>query len=250
MIANIRTAGAYEVIQHGASWAEADNYLREEVLAKDANGVYVPPFDHADVWDGASTIVEELEEKPDAIICSVGGGGLFCGIQLGLEKRGWGIVRVLAVETEGAASLATSLKERKLVTLEKITSMATSLGAKRVAEKAFELGQRQNAKSVVLSDAEAGMGCWRLADDERFIVEPACGVGVALCYDGRLRKLLPGLTEDSKVVIVVCGGSDVTLETLCQFREKYPEVEKMARTDLEVPSTLSAPNGHGNDRPS
>ena len=249
MVAKIRTAGAHEVIQHGASWAEADKFLREELLAKDANGVYVPPFDHEDVWDGASTIIEELEEKPDAVVCSVGGGGLFCGIQMGLERRGWGDVSVLAVETEGAASLATSLREEKLVTLEQITSMATSLGAKRVAQKAFELGQKKRVKSVVLSDAEAGMGCWRLADDERLLVEPACGVSVALCYDGRLKKLLPGLTEGSKVVVVVCGGSDITLQTLYQFREEYAEAEIMATDDRDVPSTLSAPNGRGCDRP-
>ena len=249
MIAKIRTAGAHEVIPHGASWAEADEFLREELLTKDANGVYVPPFDHEDVWEGASTIIEELEEKPDAVVCSVGGGGLFCGIQMGLERRGWGDVSVLAVETEGAASLASSLKEGKLVTLEKITSMATSLGAKRVAQKAFELGQKKSVKSVVLSDAEAGMGCWRFADDERLIIEPACGVSVALCYDGRLKKLLPGLTEESKVVVVVCGGSDITLQTLYQFREKYAEADIMATDDRDIPSTLSAPNGHGSDRP-
>lgn len=250
MITKIETAGAHEVIQHGTSWAEADKFLREELLAKDANGVYVPPFDHKDVWEGASTIIEEFNEKPDAVVCSVGGGGLFCGVQMGLERRGWGDVNVLAVETEGAESLATSLKKGKLVTLEKITSIATSLGAKRVAEKAFELGQRKNVRSVVLSDAEAGMGCWRLADDERLIVEPACGVSVAVCYDGRLRKLLPQLKEDSKVVVIVCGGSDITLETLCHFREKYAEAEKMATDDRGVPSTLSAPNRVSNDRPS
>jgi len=246
MIAKIRTAGASEVIQHGASWVEADKFLREELLAKDANGVYVPPFDHEDVWDGNATLIEELDEKPDAVVCSVGGGGLFSGVQIGLEKRGWGDVSLLAMETKGAHSLATSLKEGGLVTLKEITSIATSLGAKRVGEKTFELGQRKNVRSAVLSDAEAAMGCWRLADDERLIVEPACGVSVAVCYDGRLKTLLPHLNEDSKIVIVVCGGSDITLESLLSFRDKYGGVEKLTTNDLDVPSTHSAPNGTAN----
>ena len=243
MIAKIRTAGAYEVIQHGASWVEADTFLRDELLAKDANGIYVPPFDHEDVWDGAATIIEELNEKPGAVVCSVGGGGLFSGLQLGLERRDWGDVNFLAMETEGAHSLAQSLKEGELVTLKEISSIAKSLGAKTVAKKAFELGQKANVKSVVLSDAEAAMGCWRLADDERLIVEPACGVSVAVCYDGRLKKLLPHLTEDSKVVVVVCGGSDITLESLCEFRKQYGHVEGSTTNNAEVPSTHSAPNG-------
>ena len=243
MVAKIKNAGATDVIQTGASWAEADAYLREEVLAKDKNGVYVPPFDHADVWDGAATIIEELEEKPDVVICSVGGGGLFCGLMQGLERKGWGDVQVLALETKGAESLHVSLERGELTRLEKITSIATSLGATRVAEKAFEYGQRKNVKSVVLEDREAVMGCWRLADDERLLVEPACGVNVALCYDGRLKKLLPELKPESKVVIVLCGGATVTLETLIEWRAKFGLMEKETTKDEEVPSTV-AMNGH------
>ena len=242
MIAKIKTASATNVIQVGESWVEADKHLREEVLVKDENGVYVPPFDHEVIWEGASTIIEELDEKPNAIVCSVGGGGLFCGVQLGLQKRGWKNVGVVAVETEGAASLAESLRQGEVVTLGEITSMATSLGAKRVCEKAFEVGQKKNVKSVVLSDAEAAMGSWRLADDERMIVEPACGASVAICYDGKLRELLPQLTPESKVVIIVCGGSNITVEMLMDYREKYGRTKKWA-TDEEIPSALSALNG-------
>lgn len=243
MVAKIKNAGATDVIQTGASWAEADAYLREEVLGKDKNGVYVPPFDHEDVWDGAATIVEELEEKPDVVICSVGGGGLFCGVIRGLDRKGWGDVKVLALETKGAESLHKSLEKGELVRLEKITSICTSLGATMVAEQTFEYGQRQSVKNVVLDDREAVMGCWRLADDERLLVEPACGVNVALCYDGRLKKLFPELTAESKVVIVLCGGAAVTLEWLMEWRKKFGLMERETTNDQEVPSTV-ATNGH------
>ena len=237
MIAKIRNAGATDVIQTGASWAEADTYLREVLLAKDMNGVYVPPFDHEDVWDGAATMIEELAEKPDAVVCSVGGGGLFCGLMRGLENRGWGDVKVLALETKGADSLHKSLERGDLVKLEKITSIATSLGATRVAEKAFEYGQKKSVRSAVLEDREAVMGCWRLADDERLLVEPACGVNVAPCYDGPLKKLLPELTAESKVVIVLCGGATVTLEMLIEWRKKFGLMERETTKEEEVPST-------------
>ena len=251
MITKIRTAGATAVIQRGATWVEADTYLREEILAKDPYGVYVPPFDHQDVWAGAETIVDEIELQiqggiPDAVVCSVGGGGLFCGVMMGLEKKWGDDVDVLALETKGAESLAKSLEKRKLVTLPGITSIATSLGAVRVATKAFELGQKRNVRSVVLDDAEAAMGCWRLADDERLLVEPACGVSVAVCYDGRLKALLPRLTTASKVVIVVCGGSDVTLERLVEYRARYGYAERWTTTDEAVPSTLTTPRWEAN----
>jgi L-serine/L-threonine ammonia-lyase len=31
----------------------------------------------------------ELKEKPDAILCSVGGGGLLGGIIVGCQRNGW-----------------------------------------------------------------------------------------------------------------------------------------------------------------
>ena len=229
MVEKIRVAGAAEVVQVGETWKEADEFLRGEMMpsrqgrgqGEGEDGVYVPPFDHEDVWAGNAGMVMELEERPDVVVCSVGGGGLFCGVMQGLEQRGWEGVDIVAVETEGAASLAKSLQEGELVTLKEITSIATSLGARRVAERAFRYGQERNVKSVVLSDAEAAMGCWRLADEERLLVEPACGVSAALCWGGRLKKVLPNLTPESKVVIVVCGGSNITIEMLVEYRKKY-----------------------------
>ncbi|KAI9876841.1 MAG: hypothetical protein M1830_005495 [Pleopsidium flavum] len=246
MIAKIRTAGATDVIQHGATWKEADTYLQQEVLKKDSSGVYVPPFDHPDIWEGSSTLVDEvntqLPGKSDAIFCSVGGGGLFNGVMRGLDKHSWTDIPVLAMETHGADSLASSLNAGKLVTLPGITSIATSLGATRVADQTFEYGKRKNVKSVVLSDAEAAMGCWRLADDERMLVETASGVSLAVCYDGRLKKLIPGLGHDSKVVVVVCGGSNMTLEMLVEYKQTYGDVERLTTSDLDVPSTHTAPD--------
>lgn len=231
MIAKLRAAGATDVVQAGASWQNADEYLRNEVLVKltDQEGIYVPPFDHEIIWEGVSTMVDELKaqvpggEKPDAIICSVGGGGLFCGIMRGLDKQGWSDIPVFAMETFGADSLSQALKAGHLVTLPGITSIATSLGALRVAEQTFKYGQRSNVKSVVLEDAEAAMGQWRLADDERLLVDTACAVSVAPCYDGRLKELLPNLNPESKIIIIVCGGNAVTVEEVMKYKEMFAD---------------------------
>jgi L-serine/L-threonine ammonia-lyase len=173
-------------------------------------------------------MVEEIkmqmppDERPDAIVCSVGGGGLFAGIMQGLDSVGWGDqVRVLPVETLGADSLAQSIQQGKLVTLPGITSIATSLGAIRVAEHAFTQAQRPTVTPVVVEDAEAASACWRIVDDERFLVEPACGASVALAYDGRLKYYLKDLTPESKVVIIVCGGSKISLDLLNKYRQTY-----------------------------
>ncbi|KAK8216889.1 catabolic L-serine/threonine dehydratase [Zalaria obscura] len=275
MLAKIRAAGAREVLVHGASWAEADRWMREVVMVRAAAGdgervngkggqretpVYVPPFDHPVVWEGNSTLVGEVgaqfaeigeEGGPDVLVCSVGGGGLLNGLIDGIERAGWDSTgtQVLALETQGAHSLAASLADGKHVTLPGITSIATSLGATRVSERTYELATtRPWIKSAVLSDAEAAMGCWRLADDERMMVEPACGVNVALCYGGRLSKAL-GRTvgRDEKVVIVLCGGSNVTVEMLAEWKSGVgvlgDGVSEGEREVVASAATAAATNG-------
>jgi L-serine/L-threonine ammonia-lyase len=229
MIAKIRAAGAEDVIQHGESWVEADTYLKEALMVKARErgdkAVYVPPFDDPLIWNGNATIVREISRQlpgvnaPHALVCSVGGGGLFAGLMQGLDDVGLLYTSVLAVETEGAHSLAFSLDRGELSTLSAITSKATSLGARRVAEQAYKEAQRKTVKSIVLSDEEAMEGCVRFANDERFMVEMACGVSLAMCYEGRLKQEMPELESESIVVIVVCGGSNVSAEMLGEWAE-------------------------------
>ena len=252
MISKIRAAGATQVIQEGKSLKEAISHLQDVVMpeaqARGEEAVYVPPFDHENVWKGNQTVFEEVAKQmedqgngeADVMACSVGGGGLLIGMLQGMAEAGWWNTQVLAVETEGAHSLSESLKMGELTALPGITSQATSLGAVRVADRAFELAQRHEAagrvKSVVLSDAEAAMGCWRYADDEKALIELACGVNLALCYGGRLDKALGRKVKpDDKVVIIVCGGSNVTTAMVEGWRQEYGYLDDRIHS-TEVPS--------------
>lgn len=249
-IAKLRAAGASEVISLGDSWFFADQHLREVVIPaaekRGEKGIYIHPFDRLAIWEGASTMVDEIKsqmpggERPNAVVCSVGGGGLFSGIMMGLDRVGWGEqVRVVPVETLGADSLAQSLEKQELVTLPGITSIATSLGAIQVAENAFKEARRSNVTSVVVEDAEACSACWRFLDDERILVEPSCGASVVLAYDGRLKAYLKDLSPDSKVVIIVCGGSKISLDILNKYRETYQQRSE----DLALKYIQDARNG-------
>jgi L-serine/L-threonine ammonia-lyase len=244
MVEKLKTLGA-DVRQVGKHWSEADAFLREELLKNDEGGVYVPPFDHEDLWEGHASLVDEVErefaregKELDGVVCSVGGGGLFCGIMQGLERYGRlrggdrKEVKVLVMETEGAESLNFSLGRGELSRLDAISSIANSLGATQVARKAFEWGQRSEVTSCVFSDAEAAMACVEFADDERIVVEPACGVSIAPAYNDTLHSLLfPDLSDQEfsklNIVIVVCGGSNVTLKILEGYREKYGNDERV-----------------------
>lgn len=210
----LRLFGA-EVRVHGKVWDEANEEALRLCGAEDA--VYVPPFDHPDIWDGNATLIDEAVAQGarfDAVVCSVGGGGLLCGVLEGLHRNGLGNVHVLAVETEGAASLHASMQAAQLVTLPAITSVATSLGARRVAEAAFDWTRRHDVRSVVVSDRQALDACRQFADDLRTLVEPACGAALAVAYEALL-----DLAEFERPLIVVCGGLSVDLAKLESWKK-------------------------------
>lgn len=120
--------------------------------------------------EGHSTMVEEIKEdlkgrKPSCIVTSVGGGGLASGILQGLEKVGWKNVPLLCMETIGAECLHLSLKEGKMVTLDKLTSIAKTLGARSVTTQLFESAKKFEVVSEILHDKEAVNGCIRLAGE-------------------------------------------------------------------------------------
>ena len=202
-----------EVIVHGASWAEADAYLRGLLTPTDA---YIHPFDDPLLWTGHASLVDEIATagvRPDAIVLSVGGGGLMCGVIEGLRRNGWDDVAVLAVETRGADSLAQSLAAGERITLPAITSIATSLGARQVSQQAFDDARRHAVRSVVVSDAQAVAGCLAIARDSRLIVEPACGASVVPVMGDDA-----ALGDARTVVVVACGGVSATYEQLLDWQ--------------------------------
>jgi L-serine/L-threonine ammonia-lyase len=205
-----------EVIVHGASWQEANTFTQSLLGATDA---FIHPFDDPLLWQGHATLVDEIARsglRPDAMVLSVGGGGLLSGVLEGLHRNGWTEMPVLAVETEGAASFSAATKAGHPVELQQITSIATSLGAKRVCERAMQWSQEHPIRSVVVSDKSALSACERFLADHRLLVEPACGASLALTYDNA-----PELKGLSKVVVVVCGGATSTVDQIREWAKKY-----------------------------
>jgi cysteine synthase len=97
--------------------------------------------------------------RPDAIVLSVGGGGLLCGVITGLRRHGWDTVRVLTAETDGAACFARAHAAGAPVRLDRITSIATSLGALEASGTAVRLAQVWLATALDPTRGEQYGGC-------------------------------------------------------------------------------------------
>ncbi|XP_062360357.1 serine dehydratase-like [Cinclus cinclus] len=198
---------------YGKVWDDANRRAQE--LARTEGWVNIPPFDHPLVWEGHASLVRELkdslEAKPGAIVVAVGGGGLLAGVVAGLHQVGWRDVPIIAAETQGAHSFHEALKAGRLVTLPDITSVATCLGAKTVTARALECARECQVISQVVEDTEAVRAVEQFLDDERMLVESACGAPLAVLYSGRLQRLQREgklRTPLDSVVLVVCGGSN------------------------------------------
>jgi L-serine/L-threonine ammonia-lyase len=197
------------------------------------SGFLVHPFENPagtnDTWLGHSSIIQEvmaqMPKLPDVIICSVGGGGLLCGILTGLITLDLEADKkpiVVCVETVGADSFAQAVHCGKLVTLPAITSIAKSLGAKTVSEGTLRLRKQYGdefVRPLVVIDAVAVDGVTSYADQFRMLVEPACGVSLGVLA-GEIKTVVPELNGESTVMVEVCGGFGVTLDLIQSWQSQ------------------------------
>ncbi|XP_049918396.1 serine dehydratase-like [Epinephelus moara] len=213
----------------GRVWDDANaEALR---LAETEGLTYVPPFDHPLLWQGHATMISEVAAslgpgvKPGAVLVAVGGGGLLCGVIQGLKDVGWTDVPIVAMETVGADCFNAAVKAGRVVTLDDITSEAKCLGAKTVCKKAFEYSQCSELTiiSELVTDQQALHAVETFLDEERVLVEMACGAALAAVYSRLIHRLqdegrLP--TQLGPLLVIVCGGSSVDMEQLAYLKHK------------------------------
>ena len=216
MLDKIRSQGA-DVVVHGENWNAADELARELVAADDA-AEYIPPYDDPLLWEGHSSIIDELVDagvQPGAVVASVGGGGLINGLYLGMQRHGWSATRLVSAETDGANCFAAAVAAGEPVRLEGIRSVATSLGALTCSSAALDYSRVHPTDTCTVTDPEAVSACAYLLDEHRLLVEPACGAALALMRAERYRQLFE---QHETVVVIVCGGSGVNFEIMEQWR--------------------------------
>ncbi|CUS24241.1 LAQU0S15e00122g1_1 [Lachancea quebecensis] len=236
MVEKIRNFGA-DVHVYGRNWKEADTFLKEKIMfgssPSKTQEIYVHPFDHPLIWEGHSSIVDEIidsleEQKIDlenvkAIVCSVGGGGLYNGIIEGLSRHKLAHkIPIVGVESKGCEVFSRSLKLGKLIEFDDITSIATSIGTNSISKKTLENAIRYHTKSIVLTDQEIISTCLKFADETNIIPEPACGASLHIGYHPNLLYQTLGLKPfpEDIIIMVGCGGSTTSYEDLVSLSAK------------------------------
>ncbi|CAN7940382.1 unnamed protein product, partial [Ixodes hexagonus] len=217
-----------DVIASGAVWDDADRAAREFVQTQGC--YYCHPFDSPIVWSGHASMMVEVQEDlsrvgfaaPSAVVTCAGGGGLLCGVVEGMQRVGWTDVPVLVMETRGAASFRAARDAGRPVAIGAMTSVAVTLGALTVCQKAVDWLHSHPIISELVTDRQAVDACFKFADDHRMLVEPSCGATLAALYSGLAARLYAqGKLSRSggPLVVVVCGGSAASLGAFQRWRE-------------------------------
>lgn len=227
VIERLKLEGAY-VQRKGNVWDVTNQHALEFVKEKSQEKAsLVHPFNHPEIWTGHSSIVTELKKqlqcKPSAVVLSVGGGGLLCGVLEGLHRVGWEDVPIVACETIGADCFNAAVDAGKVVTIPAITSVAKSLGSLTVLEEAFLWKEKHTIIPVRITDKEAVQACYQYLNDYKAMVEPACGASLSVMYTSLLENLVKdGKLEDiASVVVIVCGGHSLKIDELLKWKEEY-----------------------------
>lgn len=217
VIQQLESFGA-QVVVHGEHWGEANEYMMEYAKKDNSKGEYpilCHPFDHPFIWEGHGIMIDEIIEqlgpekvpKLRGIVCSVGGGGLYCGIVNGLQRNGLKIP-VLAIETKPAPSFFKAVEANDIVVLKEVKTIATSLAAPYVASQALKSYKEYPSHVELVEDKDALNGIvdyYNLFDK---VSEPACGATlVCATSKSELLDKFGDLEKDDIIVFVVCGGT-------------------------------------------
>jgi threonine dehydratase len=174
------------------------------------DAVFVSPYAHPYVIEGAGTVaLEILEQEPatEVIVCPVGGGGLVCGMAIAAAGRAdvWGI------ETEASCPFTRSLAAGRVVPIDVQPSLADGLVGNLDPETiTFDLVRRHVKGIATVDEEEVARTVKMLVAEERLIAEGAAAVGVAAIV--RDRVPLAG-----RPACVVLTGANIDPEKLRQL---------------------------------
>jgi threonine dehydratase len=206
-----KTASPFRVERSRALGAEVE--LVEDVHQafarvkeiEDAEGrSFVHPFEGPLTALGTATLGLELVrqvEGLDAVIVPIGGGGLAAGVAAAVKLLR-PQAQVFGVEPTGADTMRRSFDAGSPQGIDKVRTIADSLGAPHAAPYSFALCRKYLDDVVLVDDDALRRAMYLLFSQAKLAVEPA-GAATTAALLGPLRDRLAG----RRIALVVCGSN-------------------------------------------
>ena len=192
--------GAEVVLTKGAYDDAYEQALR---LQKETGATLIHPFDDDEVIAGQGTIgLEILDQLPDvdAIIVTVGGGGLISGVAFAVKQL-QPSVKIYGVQAENAPSMFESHREGHQITLGTVKTFADGIAVKHPGDTTFSMVEQYVDGIVTVSEDEIAAAILAMIEKQKLIAEGAGAVSVAAAMFGKLP------IAGKKAVCLVSGGN-------------------------------------------
>ncbi|CAG1017491.1 threonine dehydratase [Burkholderiaceae bacterium] len=180
------------------AFALAQRWVEEE------GRTMIHPFEGPLTAEGTATVgLELMRQLPDldAVVVPVGGGGLCAGIAAAV-KQIKPACQVFGIEPFGADAMYRSFRAGEPVKLDRVDTIADSLGAPYSLPYSYGVCRRFVDDIVRVWDEELCRGMHHLYRDMKLTCEPAAAAATAALL-GPLRSRLDG----KRVALIVCGSN-------------------------------------------
>ncbi|MDE6362049.1 MAG: threonine ammonia-lyase, partial [Clostridia bacterium] len=186
-----------------------DDAYNTALKLKDEKGyTFIHPFNDEDVIAGQGTIGLEILSQVndlDAIVVPIGGGGLIAGVAFAAKSLNPSI-KIYGVQASGAPSMQKSFKERKIVKLDSVHTIADGIAVKEPGDLTYQIISKYVDDIVTVTDDEISAAILALIEQHKMVAEGAGAVSVAATMFGKIP------TDGKKICCLVSGGNiDVTI---------------------------------------
>ena len=182
-----------------------DAYAKAVELQKESGATFLHPFNDEYVIAGQGTIAleifEQMNNKVDTILCPVGGGGIISGVAVAAKALNPN-VKIIGVQTANIPSMYESIKEGKVTTAFKATSVADGISVKTVGDKTFDIAKELVDEVVLVEEGEIAEGLLFLMENQKVVAEGSGAVTTAAILSGKYKP-----KADENVVCIISGGN-------------------------------------------
>lgn len=198
-----------EVVLNGVVYDDA--YAKAVEIQKETGATFLHPFNDKYVIAGQGTIgleiFEQLNGNVDTILCPIGGGGIIAGIATCAKALNPN-VKIIGVQTANIPSMYESMKNGKVTSAFKETTIADGIAVKTPGDLTFEIIKELVDEIVVVEEEEIAQGMLFLMENQKVVAEGSGAVSTAAILSG---KYVP--QKDENVVCIISGGN-VDVNTL------------------------------------
>ncbi|BAB05430.1 threonine ammonia-lyase IlvA [Halalkalibacterium halodurans] len=203
-----------EVILTGDTFDDSFNEAKEYGIKHKMT--FIHPFDQEKIVAGQGTvgmeIMNDIDDNIDYLFCSIGGGGLISGVGTYIKSIS-PRTKVIGCEPAGAPAMKESLKQGKVIELEKIDKFVDGAAVKKVGEIPFEICQKILEDIVLVPEGKICTTILNLYNQDAIVAEPAGAMPIAAL--DFFKDEIKG-----KTVVCVLSGGNNDIGRMQEMRER------------------------------